>query len=40
MTIFQYSGWTILDHVPLGALAMQAILDIQFRLDWSADTTP
>jgi len=40
MSIFQVSGWMCLGLVQLGALTMQAILDIQSQLDWPADTTP
>ena len=40
MSIFRGSGWMCLDLVQLGALTMQAILDIQSQLDWPADTTP
>ena len=40
MLIVQESGWMCLCLVQLGASTMQAILDIQSRLDWPADTTP
>jgi hypothetical protein len=40
MSIFSELGWMGLDPVQLGALTMQATLDIQSQLDWPADTTP
>ena len=40
MMIFREFDWTYLVLVQLDALTMQAILDIQFQPDWTADTTP
>ena len=39
-SISQESGLMCLGLVQLGALTIQAILDIQSQLDWPADTTP
>ena len=39
-SISQESGLMRLGLVQLGALTIQAILDIQSQLDWPADTTP
>ena len=39
-SISQEFGLTCLGLVQLGALTIQAILDIQSQLDWPADTTP